>query len=389
MDFDQLIDRRGTKSSKWDNVVNLYDVTAEGCLPMWVADTDFRAPDFVQDALKALWDHGVYAYQADYSDYTGAITWWMAHRHGWEIEPSWIHTTTGVVNGIAMCIETFSQPGDGVVTFTPVYHAFARVIKSAGRRVVECPLAIEDGLHKIDFEDAQSRLSGDESILFLCSPHNPGGRVWTRDELEGVAEFARRNDLILVSDEIHHDLVFEGHNHIPMAHIDGILDRLVMLTAVSKTFNLAGHHTGNAIIPDPALNAKFTARMKALSIEKNLMGVAAATAAYSPAGAEWVDAFVAYLDGNRKIFDAGLNAIPGVRSMPLQSTFLSWVDFSGTGMSPAEIHARVEKTANIAANHGHTFGTGGETWLRFNFGTQRARIEEAVARMQDAFSDLQ
>jgi len=226
-------------------------------------------------------------------------------------------------------------------------------------------------------------------MLILCSPHNPGGRVWTEAELAEVAAFAQRHDLILVSDEIHHDLVMPGHRHIPMARIKGTEDRLVMMTATTKTFNIAGSHTGNVIVPDAALRARFATRMVAMGQSANSFGLFMTEAAYSPEGAAWVDALCAYLDGNRKLFDEGVNAIPGARSMPLEATYLAWVDFSGTGMPADDVIARVQGTARIAANHGPSFGTGGADHLRFNLGTPRARVAEAVNRLRDAFADLQ
>jgi cystathionine beta-lyase len=227
-------------------------------------------------------------------------------------------------------------------------------------------------------------------MFILCSPHNPGGRVWTEAELRGVADFCRRHDLILVSDEIHHDLVMPGARHRVMATLaPDIADRLVMLTAATKTFNIAGAHVGNVIVPDPALRARFAARMAALGISPNSFGLEMVTAAYSPEGAVWVDALMGYLEGNRRIFDAAMAAIPGVRSMPLQATYLAWVDFGATGMSDAEVRARVEGQARIAANHGETFGAGGAGHLRFNLATPRARLIEATARLQAAFADLQ
>ena len=276
-----------------------------------------------------------------------------------------------------------------MVLFTPVYHAFARVINAAGRRVVECPLVNNDGRYEMDFDAYDAILDGSEKMVILCSPHNPGGRVWTRAELDGVADFARRHDLILVSDEIHHDLVFPGTKHTVMTHIDGITDRLVMMTATTKTFNIAGSHSGNVIIPDDALRARFAQRMAGLGMSANSFGIVMAEAAYSPAGAAWVDALVGYLDGNRKLFDAGVNAIPGLNSMPLEATYLAWVDFANTGMARDEFTTRVEQTARIAANRGPTFGTGGDSFLRFNIATPRARVEEAVSRLAQAFSDLQ
>ena len=390
MNFDEIIDRRGTHCVKWDVMETLYGVSPDDGLAMWVADMDFRPPDCVQAAVRAMSDHGIYGYFGDDSAYRAAIRWWMETRHGWRVEPDWIFSTHGLVNGTAMCVDTWTKPGDGVVLFTPVYHAFARVIRAAGREVVECPMPVEDGRYVLDFDAWDARMTGRERMLVFCSPHNPGGRVWTADELRGVADFAARHDLILVSDEIHHDIVYPGHRHIPMSvAAPDITDRLVMMTATTKTFNIAGSHIGNVIVPDPKLRAEFGARMAALGISPNSFGLFMATAAYSPEGAAWVDALVTYLDGNRRVFDAGVNAIPGLRSMPLEATYLCWLDFSGTGMAREEFTRRVERDARIAANHGTTFGAGGESFLRFNIATPRARVEEAVARLQSAFGDLQ
>jgi cystathionine beta-lyase len=270
-----------------------------------------------------------------------------------------------------------------------VYHAFARVIRAAGRNVVECVLTNTNGRYEFDFDAYDAQMTGAERMVILCSPHNPGGRVWTKAELEAVAAFAKRHDLVLISDEIHHDLTMPGQIHIPMTRIDGVEDRLVMMTATTKTFNIAGSHIGNVIIADPDLRARFAARMMALGISPNAFGMHMATAAYSPEGAAWVDDLRLYLDGNRKVLDAGLNAIPGVASMPLEATYLAWVDFSGTGMEQAEILRRIEKDARIAVNHGHSFGTGGESFMRINFAAPRAQVVEAVARFQQAFGDLQ
>ena len=207
--------------------------------------------------------------------------------------------------------------------------------------------------------------------------------------MQGVADFCKRHNLILVSDEIHHDLVLGGQKHIPMALIDGISDRLVMMTATTKTFNIAGGHSGNVIIADPVLRTKFGDRMNALGISPNSFGLTMATAAYSPEGAAWVDALTAYLTENARIFDAGIAEIPGLASMPMQATYLAWVDFAGTGMSSDEFIARVQKGAKIAVNHGTPFGKGGETFLRFNLAAPRSTIHEAISRLKTAFGDLQ
>ncbi|MHA6347276.1 MalY/PatB family protein [Roseivivax sp. CAU 1761] len=388
--FDEIIDRRGTHSSKWDLMEATYGVSPGDGLAMWVADMDFRPPACVQRALEAMTAHGVYGYFGDDRAYLEAVRWWMGERHGWQVAAGDILTTHGLVNGTGLCVDAFTAPGDAVVLFTPVYHAFARVIRAAGRDVVECPMVLEDGRYRMDFDRYDARMTGRERMLILCSPHNPGGRVWSAEELRGVADFARRHDLVLVSDEIHHDLVLPGHRHRPMAvACPDIADRLVMMTATTKTFNIAGAHIGNVIISDPDLRRRFVARMAGLGLSPNAFGVHMATAAYSPEGAAWVDDLVAYLEGNRQVFDAAIDAIPGLYAMPLEATYLSWVDFSRTGMSRDEFTARVERAARIAVNHGPTFGAGGDGFLRFNIAMPRAQIAEAGARLQKAFADLQ
>lgn len=388
-DFDTIIERRGTHSAKWDKMEAFCGVSPDDGLAMWVADMDFRPPQGVIDAVRNLSDHGVFGYFGDDSAYLDAICWWMENRHGWTVDPGQIFSTHGLVNGAGLCVQAYSEPGDAVVMFTPIYHAFFRVIRAAGRDVTQLAMVLNDGRYELDFDRYDAQMTGREKLLILCSPHNPGGRVWTRTELEGIRDFARRHDLIIVSDEIHHDLVLPGHRHIPMATIPDVADRLVMMTAATKTFNLAGMHTGNVIISDPALRQVFDARMSALGISPNAFGKHMVPAAYSPEGAAWVDALMDYIDGNRRIFDEGMNAIPGLASMELEGTYLSWVDFANTGMTAAEVQRRILKDAKIAVNLGETFGLGGDTFQRFNLATPRSRVIEAVERMQKAFADLQ
>ena len=390
MNFDEVINRFGTHSVKWDMMEPIYGVPAQDGIAMWVADMDFRPPQCVADSIEKMHAHGLYGYYGDEKPCLDAICWWMKERHGWAIDPKEIFTTHGLVHGTGMCVDAFTQPGDGVVLMTPVYHAFARVISAAGREVVECELANNNGRYEMDFDAWDAQMKGHETMLILCSPHNPGGRVWTKEELQGVADFAKRHDLILVSDEIHHDLVYPGVTHTPMTLVDdSITDRLVMMTATTKTFNIAGSHSGNVIIADPDLRKKFANRMAALGLSPNSFGLFMAEAAYSPEGAEWVDALVDYLDGNRKLLDAAIADIPGLASMPLEATYLSWVDFSGTGMGREEFTKRVEQDARIAVNHGPTFGKGGDSFLRFNIATPRSVVQTAVERLAEAFKDLQ
>lgn len=390
MSFDTLIDRRNTHSVKWDGMEKLYGVSPEDGIAMWVADMDFAPPACVAKAVSDMAEHGVYGYFGDDTAYRAAICWWMKTRHGWDVAPREIFSTNGLVNAVGVCVDAFTKPGDGVVLMTPVYHAFARVLKAAKRDIVECELALEDGKYRLDIDAWTAQMTGRERMLILCSPHNPGGRVWSKDELRQIADFAKSHDLIVISDEVHQDLVFEGNTHIPMpVACPDISDRLLMLTATSKTFNIAGSHIGNIIVQDADLRSKLAERMMALSISANAFGMHMATAAYSEEGAAWVDELVAYLDENRRIWDAAINAIPGLRSMPMEATYLTWVDFSATGMEPKEFTDRVTKTARIAANLGPTFGKGGENFLRFNIGAPRSVIEDAAARMTKAFADLQ
>ena len=390
-DFDTPHDRRGTMCNKWDDMGSVYGVTAPDALAMWVADMDFRGPPAIQRALEETVAHGIYGYPGKNAPYLDAIRWWMQTRHGWDVAADDILSVHGLVNGTALAVDAYTQPGDAVILMTPVYHAFARVVKAAGREVRELPLALRDGQYALDWDDWERRLTGAERMLILCSPHNPGGRVWSADELREIAAFCRERDLILVSDEIHHDLVLPGgprHTVTALAAPE-IADRLVTLSSATKSFNIAGAHLGNAIIADPTLRARYEARMAALGISPGLFGLPMVTAAYSPEGAAWIDALVEYLAGNAAVLDAAIDQIPGARSMPLQATYLSWVDFTDTGMSAEDIRRRVLTDARIAANFGESFGLGGERHMRFNIATPRAYVTEAAQRLVAAFADLQ
>jgi cystathionine beta-lyase len=251
-------------------------------------------------------------------------------------------------------------------------------------------MALVDGRYELDWDAAEAALTPKTKILLFCSPQNPSGRVWTVEELRQVADFAARHNLVLVSDEVHADLVYAGNTHVPMdIAAPEHRDRTVTLFAASKTFNLAGLRVGQIIIPDDALRAQMEDRLTALNYDATTLGAFASQAAYSPDGNEWVAAQISYLEENRRIFDEGVNAIPGVWSMPLQATYLPWVDFSGTGMSMEEIARRVNGEAQITPAPGKWFGTGSELWNRFLLATPRANVEATVQRLQRAFSDLQ
>jgi len=390
MSFNTPIDRRNTQSTKWDLMEKLFGVSPDDGLAMWTADSDYATAPCVTAALQEAVDRGVFGYSFEHEAYLNAITWWMQTRHNWEIKPDWILTTQGLGNAIALCIDVWTAPDDAVAIFTPVYHEFALKIGKAGRVVTECPLRRDGDTYALDLDDAQSRLTGKEKMLIWCSPQNPSGRVWTADELRAVSAFARKNGMLLVSDEIHHDLVYAGNSFVPTGVASpNDSDNTIYLTAASKTFNIAGQRTGNMIIADDKLRGEMRQRLRSLDYAPTGFGITMITAAYSPEGAAWVDAQIAHLQTNREIFDAGINAIPGVKSLPLQSTYLAWVDFADTGMSHEEVATRIRETAKIAVSQGPTFGAGGEAFMRFNLATQRANVEEAVKRMQAAFADLQ
>ena len=388
MNFDKAINRINTHSDKWDMMEENYGVDPTKGTPMWVADMDFEPPIEVNNALSLMAKQGVYGYYGNDKSYREAIVGWMGRRHNWDVDPDHIFSTHGLVNGTALCVQSFTNVGDSIVLFTPVYHAFSRVINAADRKIIECELEINNGRYEMNFDKYDSQMDGSAKMAILCSPHNPGGRIWSNAELKLVAAFAEKHNLILISDEIHHDITFGSKHTVMQNAAPEISERLVMMTAATKTFNIAGCHTGNIIIVDNKLRAKFAKTMKATGTSPNSFGLYMAEAAYKH-GDKWVDELCEYLDGNRKILDNTIAKIPGVKSMELEATYLSWIDFSGTGMCKADYIDRVQKQAQIASSHGDTFGTGGETFLRFNFATQREVLSKAMERLQKAFHDLQ
>lgn len=388
IDFDEVIEFKNTHSQKWDNMA-VCDVDAEDGLSMWVADMDFRPPQSVQNALQAELDRGVYGYYGQDASLRSAICAWMEKRHGWKVSPDWISFSHGVVAGLSIVMEAFSDIGDEIIIFTPVYHAFARKIAAKGRKVVESPLELVDGAYRMNLDALAASLSGKEKMIFFCSPHNPGGKLWSSEEINALAKFCETHDLLLISDEIHMDLTFPGHRHLPTATTaPDIKPRLITLSAASKGFNIAGAETSFIIVEDEKLRAKIMAAQASFGGSPNRFGMVMMEAAFT-GGDEWLDAVRAYIAENFHIFKKGVDAIPGLSVMDMPSTYLVWVDFSGTGMVQNEFANRVAKDARIAVNKGTVFGAGGETYLRFNVATRRAIVEQSVSRLEKAFGDLQ
>lgn len=389
MNFDEVIDRRGTNSTKWDLMEAYGGVSPEDGIAMWVADMDFRAPDVLQEAVQGLLEKANYGYFASDAKATEAAAWWMKTRHGWDVEPGTMTSTLGLGHAIALLLETFTEPGDEVIIFTPVYHEFTAKIEAQERVVHEAPLVVRDGIYHMDLDALEAGLTGKEKAMLISSPHNPAGRIWTKTELQCLAALCARHDLLMISDEIHHDLVYPGQSFTPfLVAAPGAAARTFVLTAASKTFNIAGTRHATVTIPDPGMRKRFRHALHVHQTQPNLLGVELTAAAYTPRGAAWVDELAAYLAGSSRLFLDGVNRIPGVAAMPMQSTYLAWVDFAGTGMPMQEVLRRVHDDARLVPSVGG-FGTGDETFLRFNIGMARPRVEEAAARLQGAFADLQ
>lgn len=389
-DFDRVIERRGTHASKWDNMAKLSGITAPDAIPMWVADMDFAAPPGVTAALTAEVQRATHGYYADTGSWAAAVTEWMARRHSLRIDPGWVSPTPGIVSGLGLILQAVSEPGDEVVLFPPVYHAFRRIIPANDRRILDCQLVETNGRYAMDLDALAKKLTPRTKVVFLSSPHNPGGTCWSAAELRELALFCGKHDLILVSDEIHCDLVFAGAKHTPtLTAAPEIADRLITCVAATKTFNLAGAHVGACITSNAAMKKKLDARIGASGLSSyNGFGMVATEAAWRT-GEAWLDALIPYLTASRDLFDKRIEAAaPGARSMRLDATYLAWVDFSGTGLKPADVAERVAKRARIFASPGSQFGPGGESWLRFNFATPRPILNEALARLEDAFQDL-
>jgi cystathionine beta-lyase len=389
-DFDRVIERRGTHASKWDNMKKLSGIDPSVGIPMWVADMDFAAPPGVSAALTAEVERGTHGYYADTGSWAAALVDWLARRHDLKIEPGWVSPTPGIVSGLGLILQAVSEPGDEVVVFPPAYHAFRRIIAANERRILDAQLVERQGRYVMDLDALRGRLTPRTRVVFLCSPHNPGGTVWSADELRALARLCADHDLILVSDEIHCDLVFAGARHTPtLTAAPEIADRLITCVAATKTFNLAGAHVGACVTTNPVLKKRLDARIGASGLGSyNGFGMIATEAAWRT-GEAWLDALLPYLQANRDLFDARIEAAaPGARSMRLDGTYLAWVDFSGTGLAADDVAARVARRARIFASPGPQFGPGGDNWLRFNFATPRPILEQALSRLEEAFADL-
>jgi cysteine-S-conjugate beta-lyase len=388
-DFDRVIERRGTHASKWDMMARLSGIDAPDAIPMWVADMEFAAPPGVTEALAAETKRATHGYYANTGSWAAALVEWMARRHGLKLDPDWVSPTPGIVSGLGLILQAMSAPGDEVVVFPPAYHAFRRIILANERRILDAQLVEANGRYVMDLDALHRKLTARTRIVFFCSPHNPGGTVWRSEEIRALAAFCARHDLILVSDEIHCDLIFAGARHTPtLTAAPEIADQLITCVAATKTFNLAGAHVGACIATNRALKQRLDQRIAACGLASyNRFGMIATEAAWLT-GEAWLNALLPYLAASRDLFHARIElAAPGARAMRLEATYLAWVNFANTGLSPEDVAGRVKDRARIFASPGPQFGPGGETWLRFNFATPRPILMEALARLDEAFGD--
>ncbi|MBI2853436.1 MAG: pyridoxal phosphate-dependent aminotransferase [Chloroflexi bacterium] len=383
-DFDSVIDRRGTNSVKWDCVEERFGL--KGLLPMWIADMDFRSPIPVIDALKRVSEQGLFGYAAVTPQFHQAVIDWMRRRHDWDVKREWIVFSPGVVPAINIMVKAFTEPGDEVVVQPPVYHPFFYAIERNDRRVLRNPLRIIDGEYRMDLADLEEKLTPRTKMVLLCSPHNPVGRVWRAEELRELGNLCVRHKLIVVADEIHHDLVYPGFKHtvFPTAG-SGLEGRTLVCTGASKTFNLPGLHTSSIIIPDPKLREHFSAVAQASALGgPNPFGIAATEAAYRECE-EWLIQLLRYLKGNLDfVNNFTRERMVGPRIAQPQGTYLLWLDFRGTGM-PAERLSRFAcSEAGVALDPGRLFGADEEGFERMNIACPRATLEEGLRRIERA-----
>ena len=382
--FDEIISRRNTNCIKWDR--GEVDV-----LPMWVADMDFKAAQPIIDAMKEKLDSGIFGYTMHPDTYYNAIISWWDRRHGFKIKKDWVVFCPGIVPALSYLVRALTSHGDKVLLQSPVYYPFYRVITNNGCEVVDNPLKLVGEKYEIDFEDLESKASDPKvKLMLLCSPHNPVGRVWTKEELVKIGDICEKHQVLVIADEIHCDLVYKGYKHIPFAQInESFLMNSITCTAPSKTFNLAGLQVSNLIIPSRSLRMKFKQILEINEIaEPNVFSVDALIAAYNE-GEEWLTQLIKYLEGNLKYLIGFIESnIPNLKVIKTEGTYLVWVDCRALGMSSKELDVLFTKNARVWFNNGSTFGLNGEGFVRINIACPRELLKEGLERAKRVISDL-
>ncbi|HHJ11164.1 MAG TPA: putative C-S lyase [Bacteroidetes bacterium] len=387
-DFDRLIDRRDTHSFKYDGLQKV--LGTDEVIPMWIADMDFAVPPAVSKAIIKRAEHPIYGYTFRPDSYYESIVRWMDKRHGWNIEKEWIQYCPGVVPALNMAVQGFTEPGEGVILQSPIYHPFFHAINLNHRKLLNNQLKeLEDGTYIIDFDDLVEKAK-EARLLLLSNPHNPVGRSWDEDELRTLGEICTANNLLVVSDEIHADLTLPGHHHIPLASLsEEIASHTITCISPSKTFNLGGLNTSSVIISDPEVRKRFEEVIESLHLGMgNLFGMEASIAAYNH-GEKWLDALLKYIQGNIDFARSFLKEkLPGIGMSPIEATYLLWLDFRKTGMNNDELHKFMINKAKVGSNDGTMYGPGGEGFQRLNVACPHSIVEEAFIRIYNAFSTI-
>jgi len=385
-DFDTIIDRYNTNSIKWDFAEKAFSV--KDILPMWVADMDFKVPDPVIDALKKVAEHGIFGYTAAPQSYYDALKAWMKRRHNWDIKSEWVSYSPGVVPALFMLVKAFTKPKDQVIVQTPAYYPFFSAIQSSNCEILDNPLRLENGQYRMDLADLESKISSRTKMIILCSPHNPIGRVWQETELRELGELCLKNDILIISDEIHQDIIFDGFKHIPFALIsEELADRTIVCTGASKSFNLAGLQMSGIIIPNPELRERFNNTVSSCGILlPNIFAVAAVEAAYRH-GESWLEHLLDYLQGNLKCMtDYITERIQGLEIIQPEGTYLVWLDFRKCGIDRARLDKFLREDAKVALEEGTKFGCKEEGFERMNIACPRGTLEEALRRIERGLS---
>ncbi|MDU1892691.1 MAG: MalY/PatB family protein [Dysgonomonas sp.] len=382
--FDEITQRRGSNSYKWDSSLD------ENVIPMWVADMDFRTAPAIVDALAKRVQHGIFGYTKVPQAYYEATISWFGRRHNFNINKEWILFTSGVVPALSAVIKALTVPSDKVLVQTPVYNCFFSSIRNDECEMVANKLLYQNNTYSIDFDDLQQKAADPKvTLMLLCNPHNPVGRVWTREELTKIGEICLRNNVIVVSDEIHCDLVYDGYTHIPFASINNeFLQNSVTCIAPSKTFNLAGIQVANIVAADEVIRKKID---KALNVnevcEINCFAVEALITAYNRGG-DWLDALKVYLYDNYKLLSEFFEKyLPHLPVLPLEATYLVWVDCSALGITSKEIVDKLLEKEKLRLNEGTMYGEAGEGFIRINIATQRDRLIRGLKKFRNLFGE--
>jgi cystathionine beta-lyase len=382
--FDKIVDRLNTDNVKYD-LREAYFGKSD-VLPMWVADMDFETPDFIQEAIRKRAWHPIYGYSFRPEAYLTSIVKWVERRHHWKLEKDWILFSPGIVPALNMATLTYTKPGDGILVQPPVYFPFFSAVNNHNRKLIENQLVYQDGKYNIDFNDFEKKAK-DAKMFFLSNPHNPVGRLWTKDELQKMGKICVENDVIIIADEIHCDLVLPGYKYIPMASLSKeISAKTVTCIAPSKTFNLAGMATSSLVIEDEGLRKQFAQTIDHVHVGSgNLFGNVASIAAYTH-GDQWLDELLNYIDNNFKLLGNFIEReIPDLQLIKAEATYLAWIDFSKTGLTDEEIKQKLLNEAQLGLSPGPVFGRGGEGFQRMNLATPKVNVLSALDRLKSVF----